>query len=169
MTTVRVDFALYGWYEDTDGDWLYIHQEYSWPVGVYNPADDWASYTTNDTDGDLVTDNNEQGVGTSPKLADTDGDTFTDYQEVYITRTDPTATASGSNSYLRCAQTVRSGADMIIIWDSVPSNSNYNIERATNLLGAWTRIAGPLMATGTVTSVTDSGAPAGAAYRVRMP
>ena len=43
-----------------------------------------------DTDEDGLADMYEMIFGTDPQSADTDGDTLSDYQEVYITRTDPT-------------------------------------------------------------------------------
>lgn len=170
MTTTRVDFALYTWTEDHDSDCVPDFQEDTRPDGIYKDAEDWASYTNNDTDADLVVDQDEQNRSTSPKLADTDGDTFSDYQEIYITLTDPTATFSGSNSYLRCAQTVRNGSNVVINW-SAAVGVTYWIQRSTNLLNgsSWNDLMGPLVGTGDVMTATDSNAPSNSAYRVQIP
>jgi len=171
MTTTRVDFALYSWTEDTDGDSLYDYQEDTRPDGVFNPIEDWSSYVTNHTDGDQINDRDERDWDIDPKRPDTDGDTYTDWQEVYVTGTDPRALASGSNSYLHCLQTTRDGSNVVLNWSAIAYVGSYFIQRSTNLLSGayWVDLFGPMSGTGTVMTVTDSNAPPNSAYRVRIP
>ena len=171
MTTTRVDFALYSWTEDADGDGLFNYQEDTRPDGVFNPIQDWSSYVTNHTDGDQINDRDERDWDINPQLPDTDGDTFTDWQETYVTGTDATASPSGSNSYLHCLQTTRVGTDVIVNWSAVEYAGNYYIQRSTNLTSgaSWIDLFGPMSGTGAVMTVTDINAPPNSAYRVRIP
>ncbi len=50
-----------------------------------------------DTDGDGLTDNLEEAIGTDPELPDTDGDGLSDYQEIYLTWTDPLLVDTDNN------------------------------------------------------------------------
>jgi hypothetical protein len=143
MTTTRVDFVLYGNSEDHDSDGLPDSQEDTRPDGVYNSAEDLASYTN----------------------ADTDADGFDDYVEVFVTHTGP----GTSNSYLHCDQTIRAGGSVVIRWASA-AGVNYWIQRNTDLRSTnWVEIAGPIGATGPETTYTNAGPPANASYRIRIP
>ncbi|MBA4387012.1 MAG: hypothetical protein C0404_03465 [Verrucomicrobia bacterium] len=82
LSSNRLDFALYSTAQDSDVDGVPDWQEDTMPDGIYNPAQDWASYTNADTDGDLVTDDVELAGGTNPRLADTDGDGMSDKWEL---------------------------------------------------------------------------------------
>lgn len=79
---------------DTDGDGLSDAFEitYGYPILRPDRADtdgNGISDAAEDTDGDGLTNLEEQAVGTNPLSADTDGDGLTDSQEVKTYRTDP--------------------------------------------------------------------------------
>ncbi len=166
--TLRIDFQLYGNNEDSDGDGMRNWWEDTRPDGVYNPAEDWASAWSKDTDGDHVEDNSEHGLNTSPKLADTDGDGQNDYAEAMVLGT----RANDTNSCLQCLAVERAGDDAVVQWSSVPGRW-YWVQRCTNLVvGKWDNVAGPLPASGgdtTSCTVTGGGAFGRAHYRVRVP
>ncbi|MBI3258136.1 MAG: OmpA family protein [Ignavibacteriae bacterium] len=46
-------------------------------------------FGSSDTDGDGISDEEEEKMGTNPYSADTDGDGITDYNEIYMSKTDP--------------------------------------------------------------------------------
>ena len=120
-----------------------------------------------DDDNDGLTDAEEADLGTNSLAADTDGDSFDDRIEVRVLHTDPCSSGSG----LRCARVRTSAGAILLTWDASTSVSNYFVERRSSLAGTstWATVAGPLAATGTPMSVTDT-APAGAAfYRVVVP
>jgi hypothetical protein len=48
-----------------------------------------AYFVVKDTDGDGLSDIEEQQIGTNPKLSDTDGDGLNDHEEVKVKKTDP--------------------------------------------------------------------------------
>lgn len=166
LTTVRVDFVLYRVDDDHDSDGLWDSQEDARPDGVYNPAEDWASYTNADTDGDYLTDDREWGLGADPKDPDSDGDGQSDYEEADITGTGPT----DSNSYMRCSGVLQAGTNVTVCWASV-DGKDYWLQRSTDLAGTgdWVQVAGPVHATSGTTCVAVTNAPANAAYRVRIP
>ncbi|HBA82642.1 MAG TPA: hypothetical protein DCZ95_00980 [Verrucomicrobia bacterium] len=142
MTTTRVDFVLYSYSEDNDSDGRADYQEDTRPDGLFVPAQDWASYTNADTDGDLYSDNEEYYARTSPQDAD---------------------------SFLHCVNTTRSGLDMVISW-SASTNVVYHIQRCANLNdpSGWSDWM-PVMGTGTTMTVIDSSpGAANNAYRVRV-
>lgn len=55
--------------------------------------------TTQDDDNDGLTDDEEITLGTNTKLMDSDFDTLSDYQEVYITKTNPTKDNTDNDRY----------------------------------------------------------------------
>lgn len=90
---------------DLDSDGLFDFQEDWNGDGLYDSTNDISSWTTNDTDGDLLTDGVEYtNYLTNPKLADTDGDAISDGAEVSA-GSDPLnilsfpATISGATTY----------------------------------------------------------------------
>jgi hypothetical protein len=169
-TVTNIDFVLYRHDDDTDGDGLRDHQEDSRPDGVYVPGEDESSYTTNDTDGDLLDDWAEMGYGTSPTLADTDGDTHSDYEELRILYTDPTNRLSN----LGCVGIGSDGAGGLrVIWSSVWGNGEYWIEACPDLsvpTPSWTEVGGPFLGSSSnTTSVVLSGlADSNAFYRITV-
>lgn len=143
MTTVQVDFVLYNWNEDTDGDGLWNYQEDSRPDGVYVPGEDAASYTNQDTDGDGLN----------------------DYQEMIIAHTSPT----NSDSLLKCVAIQSAGGGMEIQWSSVAGVTNYYLDGLDDLVtGSWFNVTGPISATGPLTSVINTNPDVRFFYRVRI-
>jgi len=84
-----------------------------------------------DTDGDGLSDLNEQKHGTDPLLADTDGDGMNDGDEI-VAGTIPTNTASLFQCLGVSPQDVPTNGN-VIRWSSV-SNRVYTLSRSTNLL-----------------------------------
>lgn len=62
----RVDFALYDYAADTDGDGVRDFEEDTRPDGRYIAGEDWSSYTNRDTDHDGFEDLSELIAGTAP-------------------------------------------------------------------------------------------------------
>jgi|GEM_PF-2226782 hypothetical protein len=66
---------------------------------VVPPQGETAPAAPTDSDGDGLTDEEEQGLGTDPNAADTDGDGLTDGEEAIVYATDPLAKDTDSDSY----------------------------------------------------------------------
>lgn len=88
--SAREGYQFAGWFLDkNEPDWTNVFSFGETPI-----VEDitlyaiWVDITT-DTDGDGLSDELEQYIGTNIYLADTDGDGLTDYQEVVIVGTDP--------------------------------------------------------------------------------
>jgi hypothetical protein len=172
LVSTNLDFVLYNMNEDGDGDGVPDRDEDSRPDGRYTPAEDWASFTNRDTDGEGLDDGREWSLGTDPQKRDSDDDTQSDMEEVDVLGTDPL----NSTSKLECRQVAGRSNLTTVTWSSVPGKTNYWIHRSTNLkLGpaGWSPARGPLSAApGTdVTSAVVTNAPAttNAAFRVVVP
>ncbi len=96
---------------------------------------------------------------------DTDGDGYTDWQE-WLSGTDP----FDPSDYLRWLEIDKTGDVVHVKWRS-KENQTYIIERTPMLAPtpAWTNAVSPVVATGTVMSVTDTNVTEQFIYRVWIP
>ncbi len=141
MTTTHVFFVLYTQLEDSDGDGIPDWQEDSRPDGVFIPAQDWASYTNRDTDGDQFGD-----------------------QEEWVCRSDP----QNAEDYLRWGLIRWQGHFATLSWPAA-SGVWYAVESADNLMAPnpWSSL-GYYYGTGSTMTVTDFSAEDRRLYRVTV-
>ncbi|MBU0676658.1 MAG: hypothetical protein KJ626_00945 [Verrucomicrobia bacterium] len=140
FTTSRIDFVLYNWTDDADGDGIPDYQEDTRPDGTYDYDEDATSWTNRDTDADGQD----------------------DYAEKNITFTDP----EDGNDYLKCSRVQRLPSGALVGWRS-NNGTWYTIQRRDDLVGGdWTDWAGA-MGTGTYTTVFDGSNTARYNYRIK--
>ena len=70
-----------------------------------------AYFTAKDTDGDGLTDEEEQQVGTNPGYPDTDHDGLSDYEELKVKKTDPLSPDTDGDG-------VKDGDDLLPLYDA---------------------------------------------------
>ncbi len=129
--------------------------------------------TDDDQDGipdgldDRAYDTDNDGLNNVAMDADDDNDTFSDSIEDEITGTDPI----NRTDYLQLLDVKHSWTNTVVSWKSVTGKTNYWVARSVDLGNPtnWSVVAGPVAATGSVTSVSDTnGVPRGF-YRVVIP
>lgn len=112
-------------------------------------------------------DTDNDGLNNLGQDVDDDNDSFADWVERLVTATDPLDPAD----FLALLNASRSGGQVVASWRSVAGNNRYWLYRSASPTNpAWQYVAGPVAATGSVTTATDTNPPAGHGfYRVSIP